>query len=194
MLIVVDGIPGMRTLQTIRDAVDLSSAQSTEKVTEVMEQKHTREFPAGNDAETSAGRVKLGKKKRKRLEEEILKETTSSVAVTTEATASDAHSRVWRYVCNRAVLVNSKYIRDSGESYADQPIESAQPAYGKGTVVTEIQVAGKKIVVTNTKKGAVAQEWLNRQKGTVFGLDAEWRPSYKKGTEHKVALLQVWLR
>jgi hypothetical protein len=192
----------MHTLQTVRDAVDLSSvlsaaSESRGNLTRVMEQKQTQELPAENDVETSvtvkvAGRVKLNKKKRKRLEEDCLKErneTTSSLVATTGASIVDAHHRVWQYVCNRAVLVNSKYIRDSvPETESYQSVESAN---GNRTVVTEIQVAGKKIVVTNTKEGAVAQEWLNCQKGTVFGLDAEWRPSYKKGTEHKVALLQV---
>lgn len=206
-LIMADETPVMHTLQVVQDAVDLSSvlsstSQSAGNLTRVTEQKQTRESPAGNDMETSvtvrvAGRVKLNKRKRKRLVEERLKESNellSSVAATTEASPGDAHSRVWQYVCNRAVLVNSKYIRDSvpeTESHAGQSVEIASSGHGKSTVVTEIQVAGKKIVVTNTKEGAVAQEWLNRQKGTVFGLDAEWRPSYKKGTEHKVALLQV---
>ncbi|KAG0605006.1 hypothetical protein M758_9G025100 [Ceratodon purpureus] len=187
----------------VRDAMDLSSLSgcaslSNGDVSKVMNQKQTRESPTGNDMETSvtekaAGRVKLNKKKRKRLEEERLKESTetttsSLVATTTETTSVDAHKRVWQYVCNRAVLVDSKYVRDS--ELEAEPYD-AQSGFGNNTVVTEIHVAGKKIVVTNTKEGAVAQEWLNRQKGTVFGLDAEWRPSYRKGTEHKVALLQI---
>jgi hypothetical protein len=146
----------------VRDAVDLSSSamrvQTAETLTEVTQQKNLREYPAGNDAETSVC-VKQNKRKRKPIEEEqpLKKRKSSSVAAVAET--SDAHSRVWRYP--------------------------------NSTVVTEIKVSGKKIVVTSTKEGAVAQEWLNRQKGTVFGLDAEWRPSYKKGTEHKVALLQI---
>lgn len=186
--------------RVVRDAVDLSSVVSssshcTGKLSRVTEQERPREFPEGDDLETSVavkvtGHMKLNKKKRKQLEEEFLKErneTTSFSVATTEARTADAHSRVWKYVCNRAVLVNSKFIRDSEGS----SIKSALPGYEESTVVTEIEVAGKKIVVTNTKEGAVAQEWLNRQKGTVFGLDAEWRPSFKKGTEHKVALLQI---
>jgi len=176
----------------VRDAVDLSSSamrvQTAETLTEVTQQKNLREYPAGNDAETSVC-VKQNKRKRKPIEEEqpLKKRKSSSVAAVAET--SDAHSRVWRYVCNRAVLVNPKYVRHSD---ADQSVDSAQPSrYPNSTVVTEIKVSGKKIVVTSTKEGAVAQEWLNRQKGTVFGLDAEWRPSYKKGTEHKVALLQI---
>lgn len=204
-----DGVSGyslmkhLVLLQIVRDAMHVSSlsgctSQSNGDVTKVMNQKQTRELPTGNDMETSVtakvcARAKLNKKKRKRLEEERLKEsteTTSSLVATTEATSVEAHNRVWQYVCNRAVLVDPKYVRDSEletESYV------AKSGYGSNTVVTEIHVAGKKIVVTNTKEGAVAQEWSNRQKGTVFGLDAEWRPSYRKGTEHKVALLQVRL-
>lgn len=185
----------------VRDAMDLSSlsgctSQSNEDVTKVMSQRQMRESPAENDMESSvavkaAGRVQLNKKKRKRLEEERLKETTEttcSLVATSESTSVEAHIRVWQYVCNRAVLVDSKYITHSElerESY------DGRSGFANSTVVTEINVAGKKIVVTNTKEGAVAQEWLNRQKGTVFGLDAEWRPSYRKGTEHKVALLQI---
>lgn len=182
-----------RALQIVRDAVDLSSSalrvQTAGTLTEVTQHKNMREYPAGNDVETS-GCVKQNKRKRKLVEEEQpLKKRKSSSVAAAAAETSDAHSRVWRYVCNRAVLVNPKHVRHSD---ADQSVNSAQPRYPNSTVVTEIKVAGKIIVVTNTKEGAVAQEWLNRQKGTVFGLDAEWRPSYKKGTEHKVALLQVW--
>jgi hypothetical protein len=191
----------MHTLQIVRDAMDLSSlsgctSQSNEDVTKVMSQRQMRESPAENDMESSvavkaAGRVQLNKKKRKRLEEERLKETTEttcSLVATSETTSVEAHNRVWQYVCNRAVLVDSKYIT---HSELETESHGGRSGFANSTVVTEINVAGKKIVVTNTKEGAVAQEWLNRQKGTVFGLDAEWRPSYRKGTEHKVALLQV---
>ena len=140
---------------------------------------------------TPAG-SKPNKKKRKRLEEERRKGSTgtaSSLVATTHATSSATHNRVWQYVCNRAVLVHWKDIRHS--EVETESHDGANPRFGSSTVVTEIQVAGRTIVVTNTKEGAVAQQWLNRQKGTIFGLDAEWRPSYTKGTEHKVALLQV---
>ncbi|XP_024368071.1 uncharacterized protein [Physcomitrium patens] len=154
----------------------------------VTELKQARELPTGNclepiDAVKVSGNLKPNKKKRKRHEDHPVNEAASSSVAKTEETTVKAHERVWQYVCNRAVVVNSGSVPDS--------VVPSKPGYGRNTVVTEIHVAGKKIVVTNTKEGAVAQAWLKRQIGKVFGLDAEWRPSFRKGVEHKIALLQI---
>ena len=135
--------------------------------------------------------LKITDKKRKRIEQELQKvvSTSATIAVTKETGRED--DRVWKYVCKRAVLVDPKgHIRTSFSA-----LESSSPGQpnvrNKKTIISEVSAAGKSIVVTITKEGVVAQDWILRQQGTVFGLDAEWRPSFTKGSEHKVALLQV---
>ena len=156
----------------------------------------------GDGAETSAKgehtqNLEMSRKKQRRIQTEAPKEERNSGSVESVATKKvlTEGERVWQYVCKRAVLVDPKgHIRNPLTSIgllSNQSHIKINPGHGKRTLVSEVVVAGKKIIVTNTKEGAVAQDWILRQRGTVFGLDAEWRPSFRKGIEHKISVLQV---
>lgn len=187
----------MRALTDVIDG-NLRSGSCNGEAVELILQKPPQEcWPQQEDLDTptiakATVNLKITDKKRKRIEQELQKvvSTSATIAVTKETGRED--DRVWKYVCKRAVLVDPKgHIRTSFSA-----LESASPGQTnvrnkKKTIISEVSAAGKSIVVTITKESAVAQDWLLRQQGKVFGLDAEWRPSYTKGSEHKVALLQV---
>lgn len=171
-------------------------------VIEATVQRPLRGTWPGDDAETSAKgehteTLERSCKKQRRIKTEALKEESNSGSVESVATNKvlTKEERAWNYVRKRAVLVDLKgHIRNPLRSIGSLPNQShnnVNAGHGKRTLVSEVVVAGKKITVTNTKEGVVAQDWILRQGGTVFGLDAEWRPSFKKGIQHKVSLLQV---
>eukprot|EP00249_Psilotum_nudum_P008494 c21315_g1_i1 orf=352-1584(+) len=65
------------------------------------------------------------------------------------------------------------------------------PATMAGTTRTEVLAWGRRISVSVTKEASVAQKWIEKQKGNLFGLDTEWRPDRREGSRNKVALLQL---
>ncbi|KAJ7543534.1 hypothetical protein O6H91_09G042400 [Diphasiastrum complanatum] len=101
--------------------------------------------------------------------------------------------KVWQYVCKRAVLVAPPIDQFSPMCKITKDSNFQHLATGnvKRTIRTSLPVYGKKILVTVTCEAAVAQEWLERQTGELFGLDVEWRPNRGKGVDNKVALLQL---
>ncbi|KAG0575457.1 hypothetical protein KC19_5G005100 [Ceratodon purpureus] len=59
---------------------------------------------------------------------------------------------------------------------------------------TEVEILGKKVMVTVASKGATVERWLEGRKEAVkWGLDIEWRPTFQKGDYHYAALLQLSL-
>lgn len=59
---------------------------------------------------------------------------------------------------------------------------------------TEVEILGKKVMVTVASKGATVDWWLEGRKEAVkWGLDIEWRPTFQKGDYHYAALLQLSL-
>eukprot|EP01018_Ginkgo_biloba_P010980 Gb_21005 [translate_table: standard] len=66
------------------------------------------------------------------------------------------------------------------------------PPPDRNTDHTEVTFGERVIGVTVTYDGHVAGTWINQQRGqNIFGLDMEWRPSFRKGCENKTALLQL---
>lgn len=198
-----DGVFWLQILQDVRALTavidgNLRSGSCNGEAAELVLQKPPQEYwPQQEDLETptiakATVNLKITDKKRKRIEQELQQvvSTSATIAVTKETGRED--DRVWKYVCKRAVLVDPKgHIRTSFSALESS--SPGQPNVGnkKKTIISEVSAAGKSIMVTITKEAVVAQNWILRQQGTVFGLDAEWRPSFTKGSEHKVALLQV---
>ena len=198
-----DGVFWLQILQDVRALTavidgNLRSGSCNGEAVELVLQKPPKECrPQQEDLETptiakATVNLKITDKKRKRIEQELQQvvSTSATIAVTKETGRED--DRVWKYVCKRAVLVDPKgHIRTSFSALESS--SPGQPNVGnkKTTIISEVSAAGKSIMVTITKEAVVAQNWILRQQGTVFGLDAEWRPSFTKGSEHKVALLQV---
>jgi hypothetical protein len=198
-----DGVFWLQILQDVRDLTavidgNLRSGSCNGEAVELVLQKPPQEYwPQQEDLETptiakATVNLKITDKKRKRIEQELQQvvSTSATIAVTKETGRED--DRVWKYVCKRAVLVDPKgHIRTSFSALESS--SPGQPNVGnkRKTIISEVSAAGKSIMVTITKEAVVAQNWILRQQGKVFGLDAEWRPSFTKGSEHKVALLQV---
>jgi hypothetical protein len=58
----------------------------------------------------------------------------------------------------------------------------------------EIEVLGKKVLVTIAASAAAVENWLHAHGGeSKYGLDIEWRPTFQRGDYHAAALLQLSL-
>ncbi|KAJ7554585.1 hypothetical protein O6H91_06G147300 [Diphasiastrum complanatum] len=101
--------------------------------------------------------------------------------------------KVWQYVCKRAVLVAPPpdYSSKNCEIRKELKFQGIAFENEVKTGRTSVRVYGREILVTVTCEAAVAQEWLGRQAGQLFGLDVEWKPNRGKGVYHKNALLQL---
>jgi hypothetical protein len=57
---------------------------------------------------------------------------------------------------------------------------------------TEVEVLGKKVLVTVAATAATVESWVAEHQGqTMFGFDIEWRPTFQKGDYHEASLLQL---
>lgn len=70
----------------------------------------------------------------------------------------------------------------------------SDPSDQLGDFQKEVEILGKKVMVTVASKGATVEKWLEVRKEEVkWGLDIEWRPTFQKGDYHNAALLQLSL-
>jgi hypothetical protein len=149
---------------------------------------------SGLPQSVSVDRVKNAKGKRKRYKPaESSEEEVAEVPVKAQKLSEEA--RVWQYVCKRSVFVSPpQQVQklDQKQTFRSIPAQFGQDVFREKTSKLDVKVDGKVIKVTLTKESLVAQEWLKRQTGKVFGLDLEWQPNRRKGQrDNKVALMQI---
>ncbi|GLJ31638.1 hypothetical protein SUGI_0635590 [Cryptomeria japonica] len=91
--------------------------------------------------------------------------------------------RVKRYIAKRSVYVGQGL---------DLPYRKTG-FLDRNTQCTRIQFASHNIDLTLTDSGCQAREWVRQRTGKncIVGLDVEWRPSFVKGGQNPVALLQL---